>query len=321
MGELCRFLLATPEGEYDRKHKVTVAAGNGLQRDVWVAFQRRFGVGEIREYYRSTEGLVKYDNRHFAKQGFDGAGKVGFQGTLVRRKARDQFIVRFDYETEMPVRDAVTGWCIKVGREEPGEGIARIGDMGTYTDYYGNREATEKKIMRDVFEKGDVWQRSGDLLMQEASGWVRFVDRIGDTFRWKGENVSAGEIRAYISEFPEVQDVVVVGRVLKGYDGQAGVAAISLESPSGEEEKAFMDVLYGRLKKKGVPSYAFPRLVAITDEIKVGDTFKHAKQIVKGIEWGDVAKGKRYYLDVATSKYVLLDSGSWGKIETGLAKL
>ncbi|KPI44704.1 Very long-chain acyl-CoA synthetase [Cyphellophora attinorum] len=322
VGELCRFLLATPEGEYDRKHNVKVASGNGLQRDVWVAFQKRFGVEEIREFYRSTEGLVKYDNRHFQRQGYTGAGRVGYRGTLLRkREVKEQAILRFDYDSEEPVRDPQTGFCIVADRDEPGEAVAKIASMATYTDYHNNAEATEKKLLRNVFEKGDVWQRSGDLLVVQNDGWVRFVDRIGDTFRWKGENVSAGEIRAFISDFDEVQDAVVVGKVLKGYDGQAGVAALSLLCTTREEEALFMDGLYPRLKAKGVPHYAFPRLVAITDEVKVGDTFKHAKQIVKALLWSDVSDGKKYWLDVKGERYVPLNEMSWADIDGGRAKL
>lgn len=322
VGELCRFLLASPENGWDRKHHVKTAVGNGLQKDVWLAFQRRFGVPEIREFYRSTEGIAGYDNRHFASQGETGAGRVGFQGLIGRRKMnQDRIIVRFDYDMEMPYRDPTTGYCVAVKVGEPGEVIGRIKDMGGYTNYHNNTEATEKKIMRGVFEKDDIWQRAGDLLVIEPSGWVRFVDRIGDTYRWNGENVSAGEIRGYIAELPQVQDVVVVGKVLKEYDGQAGTAAISLSATTSQEEDAFMAVLYDNLKKKGVPKYAFPRLALITDEIKVGDTFKHAKQFVKAVQWGDVAGGKKYYLDVASSKYLPLDRASWEKIEAGKAKL
>jgi acyl-CoA synthetase (AMP-forming)/AMP-acid ligase II len=229
-------------------------------------------------------------------------------------------IVKFDYDSEEPWRGP-DGFCAPAQVGEPGEAIGRIKSMPGYTNYHNNKEATEKKILRDVFEKGDVWQRAGDLLVTEPTGWVRFVDRIGDTYRWNGENVSAGEIRSYIAELPEVQDVVVVGKALKGYDGQAGAAAIYLSTTSSQEEQKFMSELYANLKKKGVPKFAFPRLVYLTDEIKVGDTFKHAKQVVKAVDWSNVKGGKKYWLDLGAGKYVPLDSNSWGNIETGKAKL
>ena len=321
VGELCRFLLGTPAGLYDRKHHVKVAAGNGLQKDVWLAFQQRFNIPEVREFYRSTEGLTKFDNRHFSTSSSQGAGKVGFVGSLQYRLEKDQFLVKFDYDLELPYRDPRTGLCVPAASGEAGEVIARIPSMATYTDYHNNADATNAKLLRDVFEKGDIFQRSGDLLVREHSGWVRFVDRTGDTFRWKGENVSAGEIRAYISELPDVHDAVIVGKALKGYDGQAGVAAICLTEEAKEDGDEFMIGLYAELKKKGVPHYAMPRLVCVTDEIKVGDTFKHAKQAVKALQWGDAAVGKQYQLDLAASKYVPLDVAGWSRIQAGTAKL
>lgn len=329
VGELVRFLLATAPGTYDRKHNVLVAAGNGLQRDVWVDFQKRFNVPEVREFYRSTEGLVKFDNIH--QKGRPGAGKVGYLGTL-RKKVleKDQWIVKFDYDTEQPIRDPKTGWCQIADRGEPGEAIARIKNMDTYTNYHENKEATEQKLLRDVFEKGDVWQRSGDLLVQERDNWVKFVDRIGDTYRWMGENVSAGEVRGYISELPGVKDTVVVGRRLNKYDGQAGTALIVLDPESekqgaGQSEKVFMTRLFKELRSKGVPRYAVPRLVLVRgDLVDVGDTFKHAKAVVKNIEWGVLDPSgatRQYYLDLESETFKPLDSDSWARIDSGKAKL
>ncbi|KAI1610633.1 fatty-acyl-CoA synthase [Exophiala viscosa] len=328
VGELVRFILATSPGQYDRAHNVLVAAGNGLQKDVWVDFQRRFNVKEIREFYRSTEGLVKFDNIHY--RGRPGAGRVGYMGVL-RKQVFDkgsQAIVRFDYDTENPVRDAETGFCVVAARGEPGEAIAKIRDMATYTNYHGNVEATENKLLRDVFEKGDVWQRSGDLLVQESNGWVKFVDRIGDTYRWMGENVSAGEVRGFISELPGVKDAVVVGRRLEKYDGQAGTALIVLDAAdekqgSGMTEVVFMGRLFKELRGKGVPRYAVPRLVMVRDElVDVGDTFKHAKNVVKNIDWaGGDGLGRKYYLDLQDERYKRLDPENWSSIEQGRAKL
>ena len=321
VGELCRFLLNTPEGEFDRQHCVRVASGNGLQKDVWVKFQNRFGIPEVREFYRSTEGLVKFDNR-ISGTSKRGAGKIGFAGVVKRRLEKDQFIVRFDYDTEEPYRDTKSGFCVVTRLGEAGEGIARIKDWATYLNYHNNEAATEAKIIRNVFEKGDAFQKSGDLMMQELSGWVKFVDRIGDTFRWKGENVSAGEVRGYILELPEVHDVIVTGKLLEGYDGQVGVAIIIMESTFKDKPEEFMQSLHESLKRRGVPSYAVPRLVAISDGIQVGDTFKHAKQFVKTVDWNPREKetgALKYWLNGST--YVPLEVESWRTIEQGTAKL
>ncbi|OAP58078.1 hypothetical protein AYL99_07168 [Fonsecaea erecta] len=336
VGELCRFLLATPPGPYDQNHKVIVAAGNGLQKDVWVAFQERFNVPEVREFYRSTEGLVKFDNVHH--KGRPGAGKVGYMGPL-RKKIleKDQFIIRFDYDTESPVRDPKTGFCIVCPKGEPGEAIARIYNLATYTNYHNNEAATEQKFLRDVFEKGDLFQRSGDLLVQDPDNWVRFVDRIGDTYRWMGENVSAGEVRAFISELPGVKDAVVVGKRLAKYDGQVGTALIVLDPTAVDGgrsngdiekqalagEKVFMDRLFHALRGKGVPRYAVPRLVMVRGElVDVGDTFKHAKMVVKNIDWAAAGTtARKYYLDLEEERFKELDAESWRRIDEGRAKL
>lgn len=208
IGELCRYLLATPPSPFDRGHRCIVAHGNGLRGEIWDRFRQRFGVPEIREFYRSTEGVAKFDN--FGVGSF-GAGKIGFAGPLRRLLEDDTFIVRYDPETEMPYRDPRTGFCVRARLGEEGEVIARVRNRGLLTEYLNDAAATEKKLLRDVFRKGDLFQRMGDLVVMDCDGWVRFQDRVGDTFRWKGENVSAGEIRDHICRIPGVQDAVVYG--------------------------------------------------------------------------------------------------------------
>ena len=214
IGELCRYLLATPPSPYDRDHACIVAAGNGLRGEIWERFRQRFGVPEIREFYRSTEGLARFDNWGVGAQG---AGKVGFSGPLKRLLENEVFIVKYDTDTEMPYRDPKTGFCVRAKLGEEGEAIGRVNDRGLLTEYLHNEDATEKKLIRDVFRKGDVFQRSGDLVVQDWSGWVKFQDRVGDTFRWKGENVSAGEVRDHICRIDGVHDAVVYGVRLSGY--------------------------------------------------------------------------------------------------------
>jgi len=263
IGELCRYLMATPPSPYDQDHSCIVAAGNGLRGDIWERFRQRFNVPEVRECYRSTEGIAKYDNFGF---GAWGAGKVGFAGPIKRMLEDDTILVKYDADTELPYRDPSTGFCVRAKIGEEGEAIGRVRNRGLLTEYLQNEEATEKKLLRDVFEKGDLFQRTGDLLVQDFEGWVRFQDRVGDTFRWKGENVSAGEIRDHISTIPGVHDAVVYGVRLNAYDGQAGAAGITLEDHSEGSASEFMARLHTELKKKGVPSYAVPRLVRVTEK-------------------------------------------------------
>jgi acyl-CoA synthetase (AMP-forming)/AMP-acid ligase II len=208
VGELCRYLVHSPPTPYDRAHKCIVAAGNGLRPEIWDAFKEKFGVEEIREFYRSTEGLAKYDNFNY---GAWGGGKVGFAGPLRRYLENDTIIVLSDPATEKPYRDPVTGFCIRAKLGEVGETIGRVKNRALLTEYLNNAPATEEKIMRDVFEKGDCFQSTGDLVIQDEDGWVRFHDRMGDTFRWKGENVSAGEVREHLAKLDGVIDAVVYG--------------------------------------------------------------------------------------------------------------
>lgn len=215
VGELCRYLLAAPPSKYDKAHKCIVAGGNGLQKDIWEKFKRRYNIPEIREVYRSTEGVTKFDN---SGQGIAGAGKVGFSGPLGRYLEDVTYLVRYDHDKEDLYRDPKTGFCVLAKQGEPGEAIGRVRSMTFYSEYHQNPEATQLKLVKNVFRKGDLFQRSGDLLLRDTDGWVQFHDRIGDTFRWKGENVSAGEVRGFISEMPNVADAVVYGVKLQGYD-------------------------------------------------------------------------------------------------------
>ncbi|KAJ5273237.1 hypothetical protein N7478_008362 [Penicillium angulare] len=319
IGELCRYLLASPPSPYDRDHNCIVAMGNGLRGDIWEHFKSRFGVSEIREIYRSTEGVAKFDNHG---PGVWGAGKIGFSGPIRRSLEEDTLIVKYDIDTEMPWRDPQTGFCVRAKLGEEGEAIGRLRDRGLLIEYLGNEEATEDKLLRDVFAKGDIFQRTGDLIVQDTDGWIRFQDRVGDTFRWKGENVSAGEIRDHICNIDGAHDAVVYGVKLAGYDGQAGAAGITLEDHSPSFQKSFASRLYPELKIKGVPSYAFPRLVRFTEKVATGVTFKQAKGDLVKKTWdprNDSSGDGLWWL--SGTKYEPLDDQSWSQIETAKAKL
>ena len=209
VGELCRYLLAVAPSEYDQAHRCIVASGNGLQKDIWEKFRRRYNIPEIREFYRSTEGIAKFDN--FSRGAPASAGMVGFSGLLKRYFEDDIFIVKYDPSTEEPYRDPSTGFCIPAALGEPGEAIGRVRSMDFYNEYLNDPGANKLKLIENVFENGDLFQRTGDLLVHSKRGWIRFHDRSGDTFRWRGENVSAGEVREQIARLPNVHDVSVYG--------------------------------------------------------------------------------------------------------------
>ena len=171
--------------------------------------------------------------------------------------------MKYDPETEGPWRDPRTGFCRRARVGEAGEAIGRIRDINSLTRYLNNDSATNAKIIRDVFKKGDAFQRSGDLLLIDEDGWIHFVDRVGDTYRWKGENVAAGEVRDHVAALDGVVDATIYGLRLEAYDGQAGCAAIFLEKEV--DPNSFMSQLWKKLRKCGVPKYAVPRLVRIEE--------------------------------------------------------
>jgi len=266
IGELCRYLVNSPEHPDERRHGVRLCVGNGLRPEVWERFQERFRIPRVVEFYGATEGNVALMNPE---------GKTGAVGRVPRwlERVLPVKVVRFDLEKEEPVRGP-DGFCIEAAPDEAGEAIGRIPDdpratMGHF-EGYTSREATEKKILRDVFEKGDAWFRSGDLLRRDADGYFYFVDRIGDTFRWKGENVATSEVSEVISMVPGVQEVNVYGVQVPGADGRAGMAALVV----GEEFD--LDRLHARLEAE-LPAYARPLFLRIRPEMEVTGTFKHRK--------------------------------------------
>lgn len=321
VGELCRYLLATPPSPYDQHHNCIVAHGNGLRGDIWRSFKERFGVPEVREFYRSTEGLAKFEN---FGPGDTGAGMIGFAGSVRRTLEDDTFIIRIDKDTKKPVRDPQTGFCIRANCGEPGEAIGRCRRRELLTEYFDDSRATEDKLIRDVFRKGDLFQQMGDLLVHERSGWVRFGDRMGDTFRWKGENVSAGEVRDFICRIEEVQDAIVYGIRLGRYDGQAGGATLVLKTTSASTEAKVIEKLYPELRRHGLPDYALPRLVRVVNHIHTNDTYKQAKNKIIEKSWSPVVDqgGDRlYWLDGTKLTYKPLRAQDWTGIEKGIAKL
>jgi fatty-acyl-CoA synthase len=280
IGELCRYVVASPPSAYDKAHKLRVAFGNGLRPEIWNEFQTRFNIPEILEVYGSTEGasgLVNYCKN------YQGQGAVGWQGAIMKRLQYSP-VVRFDVETEQPVRDPKTGFCIECPPGEAGELLAPIkviastpdGEQSSF-EGYTNKEASEKKMLRDVFEKGDLFFRSGDLLKKDSDGYIYFVDRIGDTFRWKGENVSTMEVSEVLSGFPGIVDANVFGVQVPGKDGvQDGRACmVAVTTEDGVELDPSTFATYCRAN---LPSYSVPLFVRfLAEDINVTGTFKHQK--------------------------------------------
>lgn len=264
IGELCRYLLNQPPHPKEQAHRLRTGFGNGLRPEIWEDFFKRFNIPHLAEFYGSTEGNVSFVNVD---------GKVGAVGRIPPfLKSRFEHIkfVKFDIETEEPVR-APNGLCIECEDDEPGEAIGLIGDdVRQRFEGYNDAEATKKKILRDVFEPGDMWFRTGDLMRKDAKGWVYFVDRIGDTFRWKGENVATNEVGEVLSQFSGIEHANVYGVPVPGTDGKAGMAAIT--APGDIDWDALHSFLAERL-----PAYARPLFLRVQPEAETTGTFKYRK--------------------------------------------
>jgi fatty-acyl-CoA synthase len=308
IGELCRYLINQPAGEDEGRHKIRMAFGNGLRGDVWAEMKLRFRIPEILEFYGSTEGNVSMFN-------FD--GKVGAIGR-VPKWLRERFnirLVQFDVEAEEPVR-AMDGSCIEAGPGQVGECIGKIGGGDARSEYAGyvDKAASEKKVLRDVFTRGDAWFRTGDLMKTDADGYFYFIDRIGDTFRWKGENVSTGEVAERLQAIPGVVEANVYGVEVPGADGRAGMAGLVV-SPE------FDVVAFGEQVARDLPPYAQPVFIRILPAIETTGTFKHRKidLVADGFDPSRI-KGP-LFMKSGDKGYQKLTKAGFAKIEAGGVKL
>ena len=265
IGELCRYLLNQPEHPKERAHKIRTGFGNGLRPEIWQQFLDRFDIPTLVEFYGSTEGNVSFLN-------FDGkVGAVGRIPKFLEKKFAHVAFVKFDIETETPIRDA-NGYCILADDDEPGEVLGKVGDEArTRFEGYNDPEATKKKLLQNVFEPNDLWFRTGDLMKKDADGYIYFIDRIGDTFRWKGENVSTNEVGEALAGIKGIAHANVYGVPIPGMDGKAGMAAIT---PDGEGID--FDTLHKNLANL-LPSYAVPVFIRVQKEAETTGTFKYRK--------------------------------------------
>jgi fatty-acyl-CoA synthase len=310
IGELCRYLLKAPTSEFESRHRLRLACGNGLRGDIWQAFQARFSIPQILEFYAATEGNFSLYNVE---------GKPGAIGRIPPLLAHrfPATIVRVDQELGVPVRTA-DGLCVACARGEVGEAIGRIGTAdggGGRFEGYTNAAETEKKILRDVLVKGDAWFRTGDLMMLDEAGFFHFVDRVGDTFRWKGENVATSEVNEAVVDCPGVTDATTYGVEVRGADGRAGMTAIVVDDRFDLRELG--DHLARRL-----PAYACPVFVRICTTLDNTETFKQKKQglIGEGFDPKRV-KDQIFFKDPASGAYRPIDAASHARILDGSIRL
>lgn len=307
IGELCRYLVNQPEDPNERKHRIRLAFGNGLRPEVWPEFKKRFGIPEILEFYGSTEGNVSLFN-------FDGKpGAIGRVPRYLRGKINIR-LVKFDLEAEEPVRGP-NGLCIEARPGEIGEAVGEIGQDArhAYTGY-ADRAASEKKILRDVFKRGDAFFRTGDLMRQDEAGYFYFVDRIGDTYRWKSENVSTTEVAERLAGVPGVEEVTVYGVPVPGAEGKAGMAALV---PGPEFDIA---ALKGHLEHE-LPSYAQPVFIRLQQDIATTGTFKYTKTGLVADGFAPAESKDKIFYRHPEKGYVRLDKRTLDKLKAGDLKL
>ncbi|HEY8004522.1 MAG TPA: long-chain-acyl-CoA synthetase [Phenylobacterium sp.] len=307
IGELCRYLVNQPPGEDETRHKLRLAFGNGLRPDIWPVMKERFRIPEILEFYGSTEGNVSMFN-------FDGQeGAIGRAPKWLRNRFNVR-LVQFDVESEEPIRGA-NGLCIEAGAGQIGECVGMIGGdaRSEYTGYV-DKAASEKKVLHDVFEKGDAWFATGDLMKTDAEGYFYFVDRIGDTFRWKGENVSTTEVAERLLGCPGVKEVNVYGVTVPGAEGRAGMAGLVV----GPE---FDVKVFGDDVARDLPAYAQPLFVRILPELQTTGTFKTRKMdlIADGFDPAKI-KDPLFFHDPRKG-YVKVTKGVFEKIAAGTLKV
>ena len=264
IGELCRYLLGSGPAGGSPAHRLRLCLGNGLRPDIWEAFQARFAIPEILEFYAATEGSFSLVNVE---------GKVGSIGRVppVLAHRFPAAIVRFDVEAGTPLRDA-QGFCIRAAPDEVGEAIGAIGGgegAGRFEGYTSAADS-DAKVLRHVFQPGDRWFRTGDLMRRDSAGFFYFVDRVGDTFRWKGENVATSEVAEVLTGAPGVVEATVYGVAVPGHDGRAGMAALVVD---GAFDPA---ALHGHVAAR-LPAYARPAFLRVQAAIAVTDTFKQRK--------------------------------------------
>ena len=262
IGELCRYLLNHEPRREDREHKVRRICGNGLRPDIWRAFKERFGIDEVYEFYAASEGNAAFVNL------------LNLDCTVGLCPA-PYALVEYDIDRDEPVRGP-DGRLRKVGRGEIGLLITEVNERYAF-DGYTDKSASEKKLFRDVFRPGDCWFNSGDLLRDQGFRHAQFIDRVGDTFRWKGENVSTNEVAEALNSFAQVAESTVYGVQVPGGDGRAGMAALVLRCAVDEfDVEGFARHVRGQL-----PAYAQPLFLRVRPELEVTGTFKQVKGDLK----------------------------------------
>lgn len=298
IGELCRYLLNQPASAQDRNHRLTKMIGNGLRPSIWSEFKERFGIESIAELYASSEGNIGFSN--FLNQD----NTVGLSTAPYK-------LVKFHDGTRDPIRDE-KGFMQKVPKGEPGLLIGEITKKWSF-EGYTQKEATEKSILRDAFKKGDSWFNTGDVLKEIGYRHLQFVDRMGDTFRWKGENVSTNEVENIIDGSGMVEEAIVYGVEIPKTNGKAGMVTLVPNSDNFDVNKLLAYL------QENLPFYAVPVFVRVTDAIEKTGTFKYRKVDIQKAAYGLDRLGEDVFACLPkTKEYTLLTPELVSDIDSGV---
>jgi fatty-acyl-CoA synthase len=307
IGELCRYLVNTPFQPIETEHSLRMACGNGLRPEVWQPFKMRFRIPRILEYYASTEG-------NFSLYNCEGQpGAIGRIPAFLSSRL-PVALLRFDLETSEPRRNS-HGFCEHCLPNEIGEAVGLMpeyrGQRAGRFEGYADPEASARKVLCNVFKEGDAWYRSGDLMRRDERGFYYFVDRVGETYRWKGENVSTAEVLTALTASRGVIDGVVYGVTVPGADGRAGTAALKVNGDF--DLAAFRAEIATRL-----PPYARPVFLRIVSALEATATFKPRKQdlMQAGFDPGRVSD-PLYFDDPRSQRYVPVDAALFAAILSG----
>ncbi|XP_006811409.1 long-chain fatty acid transport protein 2-like [Saccoglossus kowalevskii] len=305
IGELCRYLLAQPKHVDDAKNRVRIAIGNGLRPDVWIRFAKRFGIPLLGEFYGATDGNLF---------GYNADNKVGACGRFspFLKKLFKFELVKYYFDKAEPVRD-MNGRCIPVEQGQPGLLIVQITTNNPFDGYAGKESLSDAKRIRNAFKDGDVYFNSGDIFALDKDYYFYFMDRLGDTFRWKGENVATTEVEQIICRFPGIRESTVYGVSVPGCDGRAGMAAVVLE----DEQSFDFQEFYAHLRTY-LPLYACPKFLRIQDNLVTTGTFKYSKlELVKGGFDPNVVDEPMYAIHVEKKTFKPLVSSVYADIVNG----
>ncbi len=307
IGELCRYLMNLDENDRDAENPLHTMMGNGLRPDVWLEFKKRYGVNRICEIYGASEGNVSFANM------LNKDCTVGLTSAEVT-------IVDYDVENDEIVRDS-NGYCIETSKGQPGLLLGKITPDYKF-EGYTDPDATEGKILRNALEEGDAWFNTGDLMKTIDVGFnlgydhYQFVDRIGDTFRWKSENVSTNEVGEIINGFDQIQFCNVYGVEVPKADGKAGMVALTLN----ETVKELDLESFSSFVNSNLPKYAVPVFVRIQPNIEVTGTFKMVKGDLRKEAYNiDEIADSVYVMKPGESVYTELTSAYVGLIKSGAA--